>query len=472
MPRKAIPTALLSLSGMVLLAGVLAACSTDRDGASVASPVVAALDAADAEITVLLTGLLQSAREAPQDAESRGRLGMAYEVNGFADAALESYRQAGELDSNDPRWPYYQAMLLAHRGDLEPALGHLAASIHIDPGYAPAWLWRGTWLLDLDQLERAAAAFAEAGVLGAELPSTVGRARVLLKQRQAAQAISLLQPLSDKERLPYIYKLLGQAFAQLGQADQARQALAQVDGSGLLVWADARSEQKKSYEGSLSARLAKARDLMQRGQPTEALREIEGLRKHYPDHQGLLSTLSEAYRQTDQQERSLAVLQHGLQVHPDYYAFHLNIADHYIRSGNGDRAFAHLQRVIDLNPAVSWAHAQMGLLLLERDRLEDALAAFRTSLHHDPNDATVYYYAGMAEASRAGWTEAIRLFGGSVEVDPEFTLGHVALGRSLTESGRYDEARAALAAALRIGTYPGEVQAARAALAKREAGTK
>lgn len=469
MALTAIPTTLLSLSGVALFTAVLAACSAGPDGASVGSPVVAELDAADGEITVLLTGLLKAVQEAPHDAASRGILGMAYEVNGFADAALKSYRQAEVLGPEDARWPYHQAMLLAHRGDLERALGHLERSIHIDAGYAPAWLWRGTWLLDLDQLEQAAAAFTQAGVLRGDSAATVGRARVLLRKGRAAQALELLQPLSGDERHPYVYKLLGQAYAQLGQAEEARQALARVDGSGPLRWPDARSEQKKGYEGSLSARLAQARELMQRGQPAQALQAIESLRTHYPDHQGLLSTLSEAYRQSGQPERTLAVLRHGLEVHPDYYSFHLNIADHYIRSGDGDRAFVHLQRAIDLNPAVSWAHAQMGLLLLERDRLEDALSAFQTSLQYHPQDPMVYYYAGMAEASRARWSEAIRLFGGSIQADPQFTLGHVGLGRALTETGRYDEARAALAAALRLGTHPGEVKAARIALARGEA---
>ena len=83
----------------------------------------------------------------------------------------------------------------------------------------------------------------------------------------------------------------------------------------------------------------------------------------------------------------------------------------------------------------------------------------------------VYYYAGRAEASRARWSEAIRFLSGSVQADPQFTLGHVGLGRALTETGRYDEARAALAAALRLGTHPGEVKAARIALARGEVGT-
>ena len=462
-------TACQALCRILLLAVILAGCS--REISSLAEPVAADLSAADGEIRTLLSDLLQAARQAPEDATRRGVLGMAYEVNGFADAALESYRQAEVLDAADPDWPYYQALLVAHRGDLERSLEHLQRSLGIDAGYAPAWLWRGTWLLDLDRLDEAEGAFTQAAGRGGELAATVGHARVLLRRGEAAQALELLrsQTGSARQQQPYIYQLLGQAHAQLGQAEEARQALAQVTPSGPLAWADARSEEKKSYEGSLTARLARARELLERDHPAAALQAIASLRTRYPDHQGLLSTLSEAYRLDGQDDRALEVLLHGLEIHPEFTSFHLNLADHYIRSGENDRAFEHLQRALELNPAVSWAHAQKGLLLLERGTVTAAMAAFENALRYDPQNPQIFYYMGMIEASKASWSEAIRRFRESVQADPEFALGHLALGRSLTEMQRYAEATLALERALRAGAQPADVTAARAELMRREA---
>lgn len=464
-----------------LLAVALAACSAEREVAAVGAPVAAELNAADGEIQALLSELLQAARQAPDDAVRRGVLGMAYEVNGFAEAAMTSYRQAEALDSAnprdsadprhsaDPRWAYFQALLVAHRGDLDTALGHLARSLAIDADYAAAWLWRGTWLLDLDRLDEALTAFGRAAALGAQQAATIGHARVLLRQGQAAQALDLLQSQTQpgQEHQPYIYQLLGQAHGQLGHAEEARQALAQVTSSGPLVWSDSRSEEKKSYEGSLTARLARARELLAGGQPATALQAIESLRIRYPDHQGLLSTLSEGYRLDGQDQRAVEVLLHGLEVHPHFTSFHLNLADHYIRSGESDRAFGHLQRALELNPEVAWAHAQKGLLLLERDALEAALAAFEAARLYDPANPMAFYYAGMVEASRASWGEAIRFFRGSVQADPEFALGHLALGQSLMQTGQYAAAEVALTTALALGAQVAEVSAARAELAQR-----
>ncbi len=455
----------------VVLSALLA-CSA-RENSSVEPPVAADLSAADVEIAAMLKPLLVQAQAAPQEAERRGQLGMAYEVNGFAEAALASYVQAQALDPGEPRWPYHQAMLLAHRGDLEGALVHLQASTDLDGNYAAAWLWRGTWLLDLDRVHDARAAFERAGTLSSgqpdiELAVEVGRARVLLREQQPTEALELLKQLPAEHA--HVARLLMQAHTRLGQTEAAKQAWGRAQESLPLVWPDARSREKKQYEASLSARLGRARELIQNGEPEQALAIAEPLRDHHPGHQGLLGTLGEAYRLAGRPERALAVLQHGANAHPSHYPFHLSIAEHHIQAGDGDRAMAHLERAIELNPAVSWAHAQRGLLLLELGSTQDALEAFESSLRYDPNNAMVNYYAGMVQASRSRWRQAITLFRVSVRTDPEFTLGFIALCQSLTELGRFKEAEAELDRADRLGTHQQELRAAREMLLRREQG--
>ena len=462
--------------GTLPAAVVLAGCSGGLQGdaqqshVDLTSPVEAKIGAADAEVRDLLDRLLAAARDQPADGGRRGELGMAQEVNGFADAALASYAQAASLDPREPRWPYYQALLRAHRGELEAALAHLARSIELDPGHAPAWLWRGTWLLDLDRLEPAATAFDQADSLGAGVPATLGRARVLLRQGRTEAALQVLEPLSVANPHPHVFKLLGEAHARLGQVREARLALAEVEHARPLRWPDAWSEAKKAFEASLGAQLAAARRALAEGRLADALRIAETLLRRHPDHQGLLGTLGETYRRLQRHEDALRTLRHAVEAHPSHYSFHLKLAEHYIRSGAGEDAMRHLERALELNPAVSWAHAQIGLLLLERQRLDDALAAFETALRQDPDQPHAYYYAGMTEASRQRWPQAIRYFNGAVRADPSFTLGHIGLGRSLAAVGRDAEAREALSQAARLGSHPDEVAAALAALGRRRAG--
>lgn len=457
---------------IVVAACAIAACSREtavRDEPDPAAPVSVALGAVDAEVGAVLEPMLAAAREEPNDGERRGELGMALEVNGFAEAALESYRQAALLAPDDARWPYYESLLLASRGELEEALGLLVRSTDLDSEHAPAWMWRGSWLLDLNRADEAAVAFKEAIALGGGVPARLGLVRATLRRGDARGALALLDPLMTKDAHPHAFKLARQAYRQLGSVNEEHRAFAEVAEMAPLHWPDSRSAAKKAFEASIGAQIANLRALLAEGALEQALQSAEALYQRHPHHQSVLTVLSEIYRRLGRRDEEYGVLSRGIELYPDYYSYHLKLAEYHAVAGDGRNALHHLERVIELNPGVGWAHAQRGLLLLEGDHLDAAIASFETALGLDPQ-APVYYYAGMTEASRRDWAAAIGYFEGATEADPSFTLGHVGLGRSLAETGRFDEARAALRRAQAIGSHPDEVDASLAWLERRVEG--
>src|SRR5262249_44636533 len=70
--------------------------------AGVDPAVVKAVEAARAEV-----------RQSPRSAAAWGRLGMVLAANNFAAQALDCLARAERLQPDDPRWPHYQALLLA-----------------------------------------------------------------------------------------------------------------------------------------------------------------------------------------------------------------------------------------------------------------------------------------------------------------------------------------------------------------------
>lgn len=447
--------------GAGLLAVALVGCGSSAPGI----PKVD-LGLADARTAGFVTELRTAAERHPNDGEARGALAMAYDVNGFSEAALAVYSQAAALAPSDPRWPYHRAMLLAHRGELEAALGELEQAQQLDPDHAPASMWRGVWLLDLGRLPQAETAFATAERLGVGAPALVGRARVALRRGDAAAAAALLRPLGDALRHSDVASLLAAAARRLGRTEEARAALAAAV-AGPLRWPDARSEEKRGFEASLASRLAAARRLLAEGDAEGALAAAQALRTQYPQRQGLLAVLAEALRRLQRRDEALAVLRDAIVAHPRHVPFHLNMAELLIARGSGEAALTHLNRALAINPRLAWAHAQRGLLLLERD-LESALAAFETAAVQDPRSPQPRYYAGMAEASRQRWRQAIEHFAAAVDAAPTFTLGHIGLARALAEAGRFEAARDALAAAERLGTHPQETAAAAQWLRRRQ----
>ncbi len=440
------------------------------DGSAGGYATVVDLSGADAEIKSFLGEARAAAQRHPQDGARRGALAMAYEANGFADAALANYAKARRLAPTDPRWPYHSAMLLAHQGELEAALDALRTAIELDPAHGAAMMWQGAWLLDLGRLDEADAAFATAQRLGVGAAAVAGQARVALRRGRADAAADLLRPLGDALLHSDVAGLLAAAARRLGRAQEARAALAAVR-AGPLRWTDTRSDEKRGYEASLAAKLASARRSLAADDAEAALAAATALRDRHPRHQGLLAVQAEAYRRLGRRGEAMGVLREAVAAHPDRFSFHLNLAELLIDSDAGDAAMAHLNRALALNPRIPWAHAQRGLLLLAEGDLSSALAAFGTAWKLDPRNPEPRYYAGMAEASRQRWPQAIAHFSAAVRAAPSFTLGHVGLGRALAEAGRFDEGRLALAEAERLGTHPREAAAAREWLARRATAT-
>ena len=448
---------------------VLCACArSDLFDSPVDEPIVAGIDSPDEELGGYLESMIRSARALPKSGLVRGRLGMAYDVNGFKDAAIASYEQAESLDPNDFRWPYFGALLLAQNGQHEAALGKLEHAFAIDSDYPAPWLWRGTWLLELGRPEEAETAFERARGLGAVDAATFGRARVLIMQQQHAEAAALLEPLADETGHPYIYRSLGKSLMALGRTQEARSAIALSRNAQQFAWDDKYQLEKAShYRGLASFHLAVQLSLAGRGD--EALTIMERLRRYHTDAQcgqeenfffacSLLNSLSLAYARADRGEQALAVVQRGLAINPDFASFHITIADYYYQLRDLQNAISHSDSAMDLNPMLAKTHEQRGQFLLSLGSPSEAKVALEMALSLEPAKPTTLFYLGMAEAQLNNWRGSVERFERAIQLDPGFALGHAYLARSLGEQGRITEAWQAYANAEQFGADAAELR--------------
>ena len=178
-PLSPLRTALRALA-ITLYSLALIGCAED-----VGPPVAAGFDSAETELAEYLKDLHRSALDLADSGRMRGRLGMAYDANGFGDAAATTYAHAQALEPQEFLWPYLHAFAVAAGGDLQQAVQMMDEAIAIDAAYPPAWLQRATWLLDLDRLADAVAAFERALELDPTdemaLVAKAGLARVLVR---------------------------------------------------------------------------------------------------------------------------------------------------------------------------------------------------------------------------------------------------------------------------------------------------
>ena len=446
---------------------VVCACS-GSDADSVGGPVAVVIDSGDKDIAGHLDALLGSVRTLPSSGTMRGRLGMAYDINGFREAAIATYGQASSLDPGDFRWPYFHAHLVAEDGEYERALELLDQALATDAGYAPAWLSRGAWLLKSNRPLEAIDAYRRANDLQASAHAAFGRARSLMAVGEFPDALEILEPLATGFDHPHVHRTHGEALRAVGRLDEARAAMARGREAQPLVWPDQRRDQRNAHmRGHASYMLAK--QLSASGRVDEALAILRRLRGHHPEDHcardrdfflacNLMNSVSIAHDRAGQPEESLATVERGLVLNPAFAPFHLTIAN-LLRDGRDlETALNHVERAIELSPSSGYAHEQRGRLLFGLKRYEDARAAFESALRFEPGKRTTLFYLGLAQVELSGYDDAAESFRRVTEIEPYFALGHVFLARSLAEVGRVDEARRAQELAKRYRADPMELR--------------
>lgn len=431
-------------------------------------PVIAGMELPDAELREFLGELIQGVRATPASASMRGRLGMAYEANGFPDAAIATYLQAESLHPKDFRWPYFAALLLAKKGLHEDALAALRRAMAIDADYAPAWLWQGTWLLTMDRQSDALLAFDQAHRLGAGSEADFGRAAVSMAQGKHAQAVALLEPFARESTHPHVHRTLGRALMALGRLDDARLATARGREPMPFGWTDARTVQTASYARGYAS-FAIAQSLSSEGSTDQALEIFKRLQGRHPEEDcgreqnfffacNLLNSSSIAHGRAGRIRYAIELAERGIAINPNFMPFYLAIADHHRQLRDFDSALRYIEQGLALHPRNGHAHAQKGRYLFGLGRYRQAKEALLSALRFAPEKPITLFYLGFVEVELEDWGSAARRFQRVVQIDPDFALGHLYLARSLGEGGRIDEAGRALAVARERGADADEIR--------------
>jgi tetratricopeptide (TPR) repeat protein len=459
------------LSGVVLAAGC--ASGPDPGVATIDPPFEADLSITDEDSSTQILELLEAAREEPGDARRRAELGMAYEVSGLIDASLVSYDQAAMLDPTEPRFSYYAALIRATRsGDLEAALASLDRVFAIEPNYAPAHLYRGQWLTDLDRPDEALVAYERATELEPEIPvGWIGQARIHLARGDAQKAVEILEALAPEQRNSGVYQVLGTAYRELGDLDRARETLALVKPGRYSEWPDRWHYEKAAYVTGYGAGVIAAKELIKTGRNAEAITLLNALRQKRPDDPDLLSELGVAYQNIGSPEEAIRAFELGLTIDPDYYPLQMNLGQYYANQGDYVSAVQHLDRAIEIHPALALAHEYRGLCMMHMQRAQEAYVSFQNAVAHDANSKTSLFNLAFIEANwRKQWDLAVDYVERVIAIDSSWGDAHVLHGWVLAERGDLDEAEQALARARelepdsqRLQTIRGRVKELRSA---------
>ena len=425
------------------------------------------------DLTAALQALHDSATANPDDAEHRGRLAMAYDVNGFEHRAIVVYGQAAVLEPDEFNWPYFRALLQARVDtDYEGALASLDAAIAIDDGYVPAWLSRGEWLRVLGRLDEARGAYQRATDLGAGAPGTVGLARLLLDADRFDEAAAILEPLNAQSPDPRIDAQLARAYRGLGREDDARIAAARAGTTtSSMQWLDPRLAERAPYIAGFRNRLLHAQNVIQAGRPRDALAIAEALAAERSGDVEALNTLVWANAALERFGEVQSILRDALAEHPEEPRLHQMMANAYLERGDVDKARQHLEAIIAFAPENARALEELGWLVARQGETDEGIALLERALDSGAREPKqVLYRLGLLDGSAGRWQRAAGRFRDAGRVDAAFTMAFVHLGRCLAEAGDFDAAIEALDWADRLGTHAEQRASARRHLAELQKG--
>lgn len=244
--------------------------------------------------------------------------------------------------------------------------------------------------------------------------------------------------------------------------------------------------------GFAAARLTLAAALFAQREIPAALREYDAVLAREPRDATALAGRADCLRESGDLVRAEHAYREALAVAPDLGHAHANLAPLLLNTGATDAAIAHCRRAIELLPGDAQPWLNLGLCLLEGDRLDEAMDAFAEAEQRGPSALLACHVARtwervgdhvqaqlwveQAEAREpgragnrvaaasvllaAGDSEAARvLLEPLCESEPGLFEAWLLLGRARWDDGDVDEAIAAYERALALAPQMARVQA-------------
>jgi tetratricopeptide (TPR) repeat protein len=127
-----------------------------------------------------------------------------------------------------------------------------------------------------------------------------------------------------------------------------------------------------------------------------------------------------------------------------------NLGNLLLEKDRAEEALRNFDDAVAADPGRPQIHVSRGLALAALQRLPAAAAAFRSAVALDPENATARYHLGRALVATGAFEEAVTEFRAALALKPDFAEAHNNLGVTLAELGRREEALTHFREAVRL----------------------
>jgi len=129
-----------------------------------------------------------------------------------------------------------------------------------------------------------------------------------------------------------------------------------------------------------------------------------------------------------------------VQASPFSSTAHYNFGNILLQKKRVDEAIAQFQKALEIRPAYSNAHDNLGLAYTRKGQNREAIAEFQKASEIDPNNQMAHDNLGNAFAKNGQMDEAMAEFQKALAIKPNDLEAHGNLGAVLLQKGRIDDA--------------------------------
>jgi tetratricopeptide (TPR) repeat protein len=157
-----------------------------------------------------------------------------------------------------------------------------------------------------------------------------------------------------------------------------------------------------------------------------------------------------SWKQTTDWRNSATLWMHTMAVTENNDVALANFADWFAERGQLDEALSYFQRALDVrsqmsghehyNLSLANIHTNMGVALVHKDRVEEAVAHFQRALELQPNYPDAHYNLGMILGRRNDLDGAVAQFRTILSIAPNDPASNAALADILARKGLFREA--------------------------------
>jgi tetratricopeptide (TPR) repeat protein len=120
-----------------------------------------------------------------------------------------------------------------------------------------------------------------------------------------------------------------------------------------------------------------------------------------------------------QRQEALRFLSAAVALRPDSPGAHLNLGLVLSEQGRYDEALACFRKAIELDCKYAQAHTNLGVALMDRGQIDAAIASCRKAVDLGPKDARAHLNLGAVLRARGRLDEAIACFRKAIELNPK-----------------------------------------------------